>query len=151
MARAFSHPAPHLPPHFSADWSKCQRTLAVKTCCYPLGKQRLRRTTANFRKFGNGGAGGIRTLDTVLPYTHFPGERLRPLGHRSAYRWKAEHLGKEPSWGKVAGRGAEPLCRDDAQLRQTAFGRRDRGHCTPDPECAAETVQRQPRRHRPAG
>jgi hypothetical protein len=31
-----------------------------------------------------GGAGGIRTLDTVLPYTHFPGERLRPLGHRSA-------------------------------------------------------------------
>ncbi len=36
-----------------------------------------------------GGAGGIRTLDTVLPYTHFPGERLRPLGHRSAYRWKA--------------------------------------------------------------
>src|SRR5438067_2914582 len=24
----------------------------------------------------HGGAGGIRTLDTVLPYTHFPGERL---------------------------------------------------------------------------
>jgi hypothetical protein len=38
-----------------------------------------------------GGAGGIRTLDTVLPYTHFPGERLRPLGHRSARSgaWKA--------------------------------------------------------------
>ena len=32
----------------------------------------------------NGGAGGIRTLDTLLAYTHFPGERLRPLGHRSA-------------------------------------------------------------------
>ena len=32
----------------------------------------------------NGGAGGIRTLDTLLTYTHFPGERLRPLGHRSA-------------------------------------------------------------------
>ena len=31
-----------------------------------------------------GGAGGIRTLDTLLAYTHFPGERLRPLGHRSA-------------------------------------------------------------------
>ena len=31
-----------------------------------------------------GGAGGIRTLDTLLTYTHFPGERLRPLGHRSA-------------------------------------------------------------------
>ena len=32
-----------------------------------------------------GGAAGIRTLDTLLAYTHFPGERLRPLGHRSAY------------------------------------------------------------------
>ncbi len=31
-----------------------------------------------------GGAGGIRTLDTGLPYTHFPGVRLRPLGHCSA-------------------------------------------------------------------
>ena len=29
-----------------------------------------------------GGEGGIRTLDT-LPYTHFPGVRLRPLGHLS--------------------------------------------------------------------
>ena len=32
--------------------------------------------------FGFGGEGGIRTLDT-LPYTHFPGVRLRPLGHLS--------------------------------------------------------------------
>ena len=32
--------------------------------------------------FKNGGEGGIRTLDT-LPYTHFPGVRLRPLGHLS--------------------------------------------------------------------
>ncbi len=40
-----------------------------------------------FREIG--GAGGIRTLDTLLAYTHFPGERLRPLGHRSAIRWKA--------------------------------------------------------------
>ena len=29
-----------------------------------------------------GGEGGIRTLDT-FPYTHFPGVRLRPLGHLS--------------------------------------------------------------------
>ena len=28
----------------------------------------------------NGGEGGIRTLDT-LPYTHFPGVLLQPLGH----------------------------------------------------------------------
>ncbi len=26
---------------------------------------------------------GIRTLDTLLEYTHFPGVRLRPLGHLS--------------------------------------------------------------------
>lgn len=31
----------------------------------------------------SGGATGIRTLET-LPSTHFPGVRLRPLGHRSA-------------------------------------------------------------------
>ena len=30
----------------------------------------------------DGGEGGIRTLDT-FPYTHFPGVRLRPLGHLS--------------------------------------------------------------------
>src|SRR5690606_37270981 len=29
----------------------------------------------------NGGEGGIRTHDTGIPYTHFPGVRLRPLGH----------------------------------------------------------------------
>ena len=33
------------------------------------------------RRIG-GGERGIRTLDT-LPYTHFPGVRLRPLGHLS--------------------------------------------------------------------
>ena len=33
-----------------------------------------------------GGGGGIRTHDTVLPYTHFPGVRLRPLGHSSNAR-----------------------------------------------------------------
>ena len=31
----------------------------------------------------NGGQGGIRTLDTLLAYTHFPGVRLQPLGHLS--------------------------------------------------------------------
>ena len=30
--------------------------------------------------FKDGGEGGIRTLDT-LPYTHFPGVLLQPLGH----------------------------------------------------------------------
>ena len=31
----------------------------------------------------SGGWGGIRTHDTLLTYTHFPGARLRPLGHPS--------------------------------------------------------------------
>ena len=30
-----------------------------------------------------GGEGGIRTLDTLLTYTHFPGVRLQPLSHLS--------------------------------------------------------------------
>ena len=33
----------------------------------------------------DGGERGIRTLDT-LPYTHFPGVLLRPLGHLSKFR-----------------------------------------------------------------
>ena len=33
---------------------------------------------------GNGGQGGIRTLGTLLTFTHFPGVRLQPLGHLSA-------------------------------------------------------------------
>ncbi len=31
----------------------------------------------------NGGRGGIRTHDTVLPHTRFPSVRLQPLGHPS--------------------------------------------------------------------
>ncbi len=36
-----------------------------------------------------GGERGIRTLDT-LPYTHFPGVRLQPLGHLSV-TWAEEY------------------------------------------------------------
>ena len=31
------------------------------------------------------GQGGIRTHGTLLTYTHFPGVRLKPLGHLSKY------------------------------------------------------------------
>jgi hypothetical protein len=31
----------------------------------------------------NGGEGGIRTLDTVLPYTRFRGVLIQPLSHLS--------------------------------------------------------------------
>src|SRR6478736_4877185 len=56
----------------------------------------------------SGGAGGIRTLDTVLPYTHFPGERLRPLGHRSAFRWKGDPVEKRAPSGNLAACGGQP-------------------------------------------
>ena len=36
------------------------------------------------RKKGDGGETGIRTPETGTPPTHFPGVRLRPLGHLSA-------------------------------------------------------------------
>jgi cyclophilin family peptidyl-prolyl cis-trans isomerase len=48
-----------------------------------------------------GGAAGIRTLDELLTHTHFPGERLRPLGHRSAYRWKSVALGRDRGFRKA--------------------------------------------------
>ncbi len=35
-----------------------------------------------FKRFSRG-ENGIRTHDTLLAYTHFPGVRLRPLGHLS--------------------------------------------------------------------
>ena len=35
------------------------------------------------------GRGGIRTHGTLLTYTHFPGVRLKPLGHPSQHRCTA--------------------------------------------------------------
>ena len=34
------------------------------------------------------GEKGIRTLGTLLEYTHFPGVRLRPLGHLSVPNYR---------------------------------------------------------------
>ena len=38
------------------------------------------------RDLTNGGESGIRTRDTLLEYTHFPGVRLKPLGHLSNFK-----------------------------------------------------------------
>ena len=46
-----------------------------------------------------GGEGGIRTLDT-LPYTHFPGVLLRPLGHLSS--WVATQTSHTPAHESAA-------------------------------------------------
>ena len=45
------------------------------------GKQKTDPEVGFFRF---GGEGGIRTLDT-LPYTHFPGVLLQPLGHLTKF------------------------------------------------------------------
>src|SRR5690554_8060393 len=41
--------------------------------------------------FSFGGEGGIRTLDTLLTYTHFPGVLLQPLGHLSK-TWETQFM-----------------------------------------------------------
>ena len=38
-----------------------------------------------------GGESGIRTLDTLLGYTHFPGVLLRPLGQLSSSSEKSKN------------------------------------------------------------
>ena len=51
--------------------------------------ERLRTAGA---RVGNGGEGGIRTREAVLPPTRFPVALLRPLGHLSA---RLEDSGRE--------------------------------------------------------
>ena len=49
----------------------------------PLARRYMRKKSPHFHassSSNNGGEGGIRTPDT-LPYTHFPGVLLQPLGH----------------------------------------------------------------------
>ena len=50
-----------------------------------------------------GGAAGIRTLDELLTHTHFPGERLRPLGHRSAISLEVRALARCGGFRKARG------------------------------------------------
>jgi hypothetical protein len=47
------------------------------------GPLRVRIFIFNFLLRKNGGETGIRTLETLLEPTRFPGVRLRPLGHLS--------------------------------------------------------------------
>jgi hypothetical protein len=52
----------------------------IKSSCWGGNKKGSMHSHRAF--LNNGGEGGIRTLGT-LPYTHFPGVLLRPLGHLS--------------------------------------------------------------------
>ncbi len=45
-----------------------------------------------FRLYLLGGERGIRTPDTLLRYTHFPGALLKPLGHLSNISPSTKHL-----------------------------------------------------------
>ena len=50
------------------------------------------------------GEKGIRTLDTLLEYTRFPGVLLRPLGHLSHIHYNAfqgSQITKKISLGKI--------------------------------------------------
>ena len=61
------------------------RTFGSKTPA--LLYYRHKKTELDARFFLNscdGGEGGIRTPDTLLTYTHFPGVRFQPLSHLSA-------------------------------------------------------------------
>ena len=49
-----------------------------------VGKPNVKKRPAVAKAMaGEGGEGGIRTLDTLLEYTHFPGVLFRPLRHLS--------------------------------------------------------------------
>ncbi len=54
-------------------------SVGIRFAVLPEAKNR---PSGRFFKFG--GEGGIRTLDT-LPYTHFPGVLLQPLGHLTKF------------------------------------------------------------------
>jgi hypothetical protein len=65
-------------PRIARTWSNGHQTdtSAVPT---PKGEPPPSSRTLS----GGNGWGGIRTLDTLLTYTRFPGVRLKPLGHPS--------------------------------------------------------------------
>src|SRR6185437_13858092 len=70
------------------------------------------RTDRACKRVETGGQGGIRTLERLLTVTHFPGVRLKPLGHLSGSppaggrRGEISRLGSKSKPGRfsVAGR-----------------------------------------------
>jgi hypothetical protein len=75
---------------FFREANTCHSPLALSTHCIGMGGEmgRFPSSTLKFLIYIviigiTGGGGGIRTHDTLLAYTHFPGVRLRPLGHPS--------------------------------------------------------------------
>ena len=82
---------------FSLSWRKgwdCRfATGHAASPLRPSNRDRFRNLLGKKRKWPHkgaishfGGERGIRTLGTVLPYTRFPGEHLKPLSHLSVLR-----------------------------------------------------------------
>ena len=70
-----------------ATLSRCARLEPTRLLSLPLisvGISGTKKAALLQLSFLDGGEGGIRTLDT-LPYTHFPGVLLQPLGHLTVF------------------------------------------------------------------
>jgi hypothetical protein len=131
-----SHPAPVRPLH---------------TKLIPLHNAKWKRDR------GLNGRGGIRTHGTLLTYTHFPGVRLKPLGHPSQHRFAARE--REPfsnglrttGFGEEYGRDSKRTGRDsNSRYRVHRYaGFRDRclqplGHLSCSPQLIGRRVLLQP-------
>ena len=62
---------------------KCSRILSNRVLIDPHYQPDIKKTPLCGAFLMPGGERGIRTLDTLLTYTHFPGVLLKPLGHLS--------------------------------------------------------------------
>lgn len=74
----------------------------------------------------SGGARGIRTLRDGSPPTHFPGVRLRPLGHRSVSRFLPCSMrdGKGQRWrAEGSSEASEPVRHDEAAQGRSCIHR----------------------------
>jgi hypothetical protein len=57
------------------------------------------------------GRGGIRTHGTLLTYTHFPGVRLKPLGHPSLMLFASTTATLVPSFPRLDQKKSAYSCR----------------------------------------
>jgi hypothetical protein len=143
----FARTQNRLSPILSNKASGCQSGTAI-----PASRWWLFFCPAS-RRSRDGGAGGIRTLDTAFqPYNGLANRRLQPLGH-STNRFFRRATGERPLWFP-AGRGRQPYGhqpfpqategRPFALERRLAQGGLLRGKwpipaafCCPPPETAA--------------
>ena len=97
-----------------------------------------------------GGEGGIRTLDRLLTYTHFPGVLLKPLGHLSG---RLQCL--SAAWGSDSGPDQKRLpqaLRAGKNIRNRRYGANPAGPGSPALPAAASPrpIWTEPNRRRPA-